>query len=359
MSQEADRDSKSEEPSEKKIADAHTEGNTAFSREMLNLGSLIGIFIALYAIINGTNIGVISSLRYMISSVAEVALNSPGNLFQFSQVALKPGAFLICFFSVLVIAFTMICSCAQSAPAPVMKRIAPKLERISPAKAIKRLLGSNGIFEFGKNLIKIVLIFTVCWAFLMPKATTLGSILQSASDTIPSTIFWYYIAIMSVIVFLYLPIAATDFMWTRWSWKKQLKMTRQEVKDELKNSDGNPLFRAYRRSKSFEISRQRTLSAVSRSTLLITNPTHFAIALRYVAGESAAPVVLAKGQDKLALRIRSIAETHNIPAHENKALARSLYKAVNVDQAIPTEFYRAVAEVIVMVSKTRAQHVIH
>ena len=150
-------------------------------------------------------------------------------------------------------------------------------------------------------------------------------------------------------------LVAADIVWSRVYWQRELRMTRQEVKDELKQADGDPIVKARLRSLARDRMRKRMMAAVPRATLVIANPTHFAVALRYVREEGGAPLVIAKGQDLIALKIREIADEHGIPVIEDKALARSLYKAVEVDKMIPPEFYKAVAEIVFYVIGRQAR----
>jgi flagellar biosynthesis protein FlhB len=141
-------------------------------------------------------------------------------------------------------------------------------------------------------------------------------------------------------------IVAADIVWTRVNWRQELRMTRQEIKDEHRQSEGDPLMKSRLRSLARDRARRRMMAAVPRATLVIVNPTHYAVALRYMRAEGGAPLVVAKGLDLIALKIREIAEEHDITVVEDKPLARSLYDAVEVDQMIPPEFYKAVAEII-------------
>ena len=141
-------------------------------------------------------------------------------------------------------------------------------------------------------------------------------------------------------------LAAADLVWSRLHWKRDLRMSRQDVKDEQKQMLGDPLVKARLRSLALERSRKRMMSAVPTATLIVANPTHYAIALRYVREEGGAPKVVAKGQDLIALKIREIAEANDIPVVEDKALARSMYDRVEVDMMIPPDFYRAIAEIV-------------
>ena len=141
-------------------------------------------------------------------------------------------------------------------------------------------------------------------------------------------------------------LVAADLVWSRLFWQRELRMTRQEVKDEMKQADGDPIVKARLRSLARDRARKRMIAAVPRATFVIANPTHYRRGLRYVKEEGGAPLVVAKGQDLIALKIREIAAEHGIPIIEDKLLARSLYKAVEVDKMIPPEFYKAVAEIV-------------
>ena len=148
-------------------------------------------------------------------------------------------------------------------------------------------------------------------------------------------------------------LVAADLAWSRFSWRRDLRMSRQEVKDELKQTEGDPLIKMRLRSLQRDRSRKRMMAAVPRATLVVANPTHYSVALRYVREEGGAPLVLAKGKDLIALKIRFIAEHNGIPIYEDKALARSLYDKVEVDRMIPPEFYKAVAGIILFLARAR------
>jgi flagellar biosynthetic protein FlhB len=155
----------------------------------------------------------------------------------------------------------------------------------------------------------------------------------------------------AAIIFAMTLIATADFFWTRFQWKTDLRMTKQEVKDEVKQSQGDPLVKARLRSIAQDRARRRMMNAVPTASLVIANPTHLSIALRYDAGKDAAPIVIAKGQDLIALRIREIAEENGVPVFQNVELARAMYGHVSIDQLIPPEFFKAVAELISIIRR--------
>ena len=167
--------------------------------------------------------------------------------------------------------------------------------------------------------------------------------------------FMRYALIFNVISIATFVLAVVDFFWTRHHWYSQLRMTKQEVKDEHKQSQGDPIIKARQRSIARDRARRRMISNVPRATLVITNPTHYAVALRYVREENEAPVVIAKGQDLVALKIRELARENNIPIFEDPPLARSMFAQVSVDSVIPSIFYKAVAELVHRVYAAKAQ----
>lgn len=171
---------------------------------------------------------------------------------------------------------------------------------------------------------------------------------------LPEMILNIAMRIVSAICIATIVLVAIDLAWARFHWRRELRMTKQEIKDEHKQAEGDPLIKARLRSLARDRSRQRMIASASRATLVIANPTHFAIALRYKREENAAPMVVAKGMDVIALKIREVAEQNRIPVIENKALARALYEAVQVDQVIPAEFFRPVAEIIYFLQSKQA-----
>ncbi len=163
------------------------------------------------------------------------------------------------------------------------------------------------------------------------------------------------IDVLKAILFVMAVIAGIDLVWSRYHWLQDLRMTKQEIKDEMKQAEGDPIIKARLRSLARDRMRKRMMAAVPKATLVIANPTHYAIALRYVRDQDSAPVVVAKGQDLIALKIREIAEANGIPVFEDVALARSMYKQVSVDSVIPSQFYQAVAEFVRIVYARKPQ----
>lgn len=208
--------------------------------------------------------------------------------------------------------------------------------------------------EFGKSIFKILIVSLIMYFTL--RGEYFASLDAMFSD--PQVIFVKLSSIVSKMVIVVMlstgVLAAVDVIWTRYHWYQQLKMTKQEVKDEYKQAQGDPIVKSRQRSVARDRARRRMINNVPRATLVIANPTHYAVALRYVREENDAPVVVAKGQDLIALKIREIAESNGIPVFEDPPLARSMFAQVSVDSVIPPAFYKAVAELVHRVYASRS-----
>jgi flagellar biosynthetic protein FlhB len=255
---------------------------------------------------------------------------------------------------VIITVFGLASSLLQNAPRLVLERIMPDLSRISPIGGWSRLFGSQGLVEFGKSLFKLTAVTSVVVVVLRSSEAKAFEAMYTDPVALPEMILNIAMRIVSAICIATIVLVAIDLAWARFHWRRELRMTKQEIKDEHKQAEGDPLIKARLRSLARDRSRQRMITSAARATLVIANPTHFAIALRYNREENPAPLVVAKGMDVIALKIRKVAEENRIPVIENKALARALYEAVQVDQVIPAEFFRPVAEIIYFLQSKQA-----
>jgi flagellar biosynthetic protein FlhB len=346
MAEAVDKDSKTEEATEKKVRDTIEQGKLPHSRETALLASFVAIlvFTVFYASKAVTDLGMFLSMflekpeAWPIDTGADVVA-----LYRIVLVEIgRPLAILL----VLLVVGGVGASVFQNLPQFVGERIRPQLSRISISQGWKRMFGMQGWVEFLKSLAKLGFV-TVVLAFVVaqdPRRLLSGMITNPfAFGMVMRSIA---IDILTAVVVVMAAIAAADLVWSRFSWRRDMRMSKQEVKDELKQSEGDPIVRSRIRSVARDRARRRMMTAVPKATLVVANPTHFAIALKYVREEDSAPVVLAKGQDLVALKIREIAEQHGIPVFEDVALARSMYKQVSVDSVIPSQFYQAVAELV-------------
>jgi flagellar biosynthetic protein FlhB len=341
-----DKDSKTELPTEKKIRDAVEKGNTPFSREITIFASTLAIYLFLVFFMESGVARMNETLRDFFEQPEAWNLKTGTDVIAiFRHLGWEAGAMMLPIL-VMMMLFGVASSVFQNLPSPVLERVRPQISRLSPVKGLGRLFGKQGLVEFGKSLIKILIVsIVVAIAMQGDYFATLDTMFAE-----PAMLVYMMTSdlnkVLLIILFATAIIAGIDFAWTRHHWFSQLMMTKQEIKEEMKQSQGDPIVKARMRSIQRDRARRRMMTAVPRATLVIANPTHFAVALRYVKEEGDAPVVVAKGQDLVALKIREIAEENQIPVFEDPPLARSMFAQVSVDSVIPPVFYKAVAELI-------------
>ena len=341
-----DHDEKTEEPTEKKLRDAAEKGDLPVSREAPLFAGLLATLVVCTLVLRDRAIDLADVLARLFEDPGRWALrNGADALLLFQVVAGAAGAFLLPIFIIFIVAGLAI-SFAQNMPSVVLSRIQPKLSKLSPMAGFGRLFGRRGFVEFAKGSAKLVIVGFIVFLLLRSERDTLTDALFAEPVGVPDRILGILIRLLSGVATAFVLLAALDMVWTRVGWRKRMRMSRHDLKEEMKQAEGSPLLKAKRRSLALDRSRRRMIADVPRATVVIANPTHYAIALRYIRHEGGAPTVIAKGQDLLALKIREIAAQNRIEIIENKLLARSMYDHVEVSQAIPTQFYKAVAEII-------------
>lgn len=354
MAGEEDRESKTEEATEKKTRDAIERGNVPYSREASISVSLFGILIAFAYVLGERTLQLSSTLARFLGQAHEWRIENIADAGQILGPTTLAGSLVVAPVVVILVVAGIFASVAQNPPQLAIERIKPKFSRISPMENWQRIFGRQGAIEFLKALFKLAIVGAVAIVFLRSTQADLVNALFLDPTQLPEHVRALTVRAVTTVAIATVALVAGDVVWTRLNWRQELRMTRQEVKDEHKQLDGDPLIKARQRSVARARTRQRMLSGVKRATFVITNPTHYAIAMRYVREENAAPVVVAKGLDLLALRIREIANENDIPIIEDKPLARALYDKVQVDQAIPVEFYKAVASVVYYIMSRKA-----
>ncbi|MGH6761680.1 MAG: flagellar biosynthesis protein FlhB [Phyllobacterium sp.] len=356
MSEAPDKDSKTEEATEKKVHDSIEKGNLPFSKEAPVFASMI-VFLLIatfFAMSIGGEISIF--LSELINRPEDWRLNSAEDAEQLFLIVSAAIASALLPVLLLVPLGGIAASVFQNAPKIVLERIRPQLSRISLAKGWDRIFGAAGRVEFLKSLFKFIASsLVVFFVFFKTNGLFVEATATEASQ-LPELIRATVAHLLAATAFAVTLLAVFDLAWSRIHWRQELRMTRQEIKDEHKQSEGDPVVKARLRSLGRDRARRRMMSAVPGATLIVANPTHFSVALRYVPMQDPAPVVVAKGQDILALKIREIAQQHGIPVFEDVPLARSLYKQVNVDQVIAPEFYKAVAELVRFVNSAQKIH---
>ena len=346
MADTPDQESKTQEPTEKKIRDALDQGKIPVSREASVFASMAALMVIQAFLIGQVVQDLLPTLKSLIDDPDGFRLSTAADAQNLlTVVGLQAMHFMLPLVLVLIV-FGLAASLLQNSPRLVLERIQPDFSRISPAKGWSRLFGTQGLVEFAKALFKLVTVSLVVGFVLRSSEARAFEAMYTDPVALPEMILTIAMRIVSAICIATIVLVAMDLAWARFHWRRELRMTRQELKDEHKQAEGDPLIKARLRSLARDRSRQRMIASASKATLVIANPTHFAVALRYERDENPAPLVLAKGMDAIALKIRAVAEENRIPVVENKALARALYEAVQVDQVIPPEFFRPVAEMI-------------
>jgi flagellar biosynthetic protein FlhB len=231
--------------------------------------------------------------------------------------------------------------------------LAPDLKKLNPISGIKRLVSLKSLVELVKSIFKIGFVGLIAYVILRGELVSIPSLIHM--EVIDTAAYMGEVAfkIAFFVCLGLIVLAAADFAYQRWQHQKDLMMTKQEIKEERKQSDGDPQVKSRIRSMQMEMAQRRMMEAIPSADVVITNPTHFAIAIKFDAKQMAAPQVVAKGADYMALRIREIAEEHNVPRVENKPLARALFRSAEIGDFIPEELYRAVAEVLAYVYRLK------
>lgn len=355
MAEQPDKESKTEEATEKKIRDSLDKGQVPHSREATVFASMLAILIAAVFFVSDNAVKLRYTLESFIDRPESFLLSNGADASAIMYVlAIECGKFIAPIVAVLAIA-GVAGGALQNQPQFVTNRIEPKLDRISIVKGWSRIFGVKGQVEFLKSVFKLSIVALAGYVALKSSYVDIFNALFMEPTATPKLMQDLSVRFLSAVVAATAVLVAADLAWSRFSWRRDLRMTRQEVKDEHKQVEGDPLVKMRLRSLQRDRSRRRMIAAVPKATLIIANPTHYSVALRYVREEGGAPVVVAKGKDLIALKIRFIAEQNGIPIYEDRSLARSLYASVEVDKMIPPEFYKAVAGVILFLAQRGRQ----
>lgn len=349
---------KTEDATPKKLTDARKDGQVAKSRELNNALSLLALFLTMKYCIGNLGMEFLETFRYVYNRIPEMITMVDGNISiqlfaaMTTEIIKKILLLLLPFFLVgVVVAFAA--DLIQVKWRPTSKPLQPKFNKLDPIKGFKRFFSKEKLMELFKSVIKLILVGYLAYStikdkfnvlFLLYDMTLLGAI-QAIGEIV--------IDLGVRISIFYLILGFADFLYQKFKFKEDMKMTKQEVKDEMKNSEGDPKIKGQQRRRMQEASRRRMMSALPQADVVITNPTHFAVALKYDTEVCPAPYVIAKGEDYLALKIKETAKEYNIPIEENKPLARMLYHNVDVGTAIPPELYQAVAEILAAIYKSK------
>jgi len=344
---------KTEVPTEKKRRESREEGQVAFSKELSSAALLAGIVLTLVA----TSPIILDAMRQLMSQIfrdlaqsEELSIDSiftlSGEILSIILPAFAPFAAVIIFVGILA-------SVLQVGVLFTFKAIAPKFNKISPLTGLKRLFSSQSLADFLKSMAKLIIVGFVGYLTYIDKITELNGLSVSTPESILIYNFTVVAEVAGKIVLALVAIAIFDYFYQRWHHEQQLMMTKQEVKDETKQTEGDPLLKARIRQIQREMSNARMMQEVPKADAVIVNPTHFSVAILYDRDVMTAPEVIAKGADHLALRMRTVARENNVPILERPELARDLYANVEIGDDIPERFYKAIAEILAFVYRLR------
>jgi flagellar biosynthetic protein FlhB len=340
-----DAEDRTEAASPQRIQKAREEGDVALSREAVHLASLAGAAMGLAML--GPQTGQ-ALMRASHDLFASVSARLPGEVAAELLWAAAPATFGVAGLAAVgALAATLL----QTGFLVSGKALVPNPSKISPLAGLGRLFGMHAVEEFARALIKLAVVGVALWAGA-GGLDDIAATLAGGPEALPGLISSRLGSLLSAALAATAGLAAVDMLWVRFRHARKLRMSRQELKDEMKEQEGDPHLRAHRRAVARKRSSRRTLSATATATVVVTNPTHYAVALAYERGKDAAPRIVAKGVDALAAKMRAVAAENDIPIVPNPPLARALYK-LDEDTTIPEEHFKAVAEIIAFVMKLR------
>lgn len=341
----AEPSQRTEQPTQKRLDDARAKGNVARFAEARHAAMFAGAAIATATTLGSMAAGLTPLLAafwgdaetFMLTAVSARSL--AGGVAADLAVALAPTL-------ALLVGAAIVAGLSGGRPTLAWERVRPKWSKLSPMAGFKRLFGMNGLVEFLKTVGKFAIIALAASYVVGPETTRVeaivGSDVAGLAATLATLVFRLLVAVTAVVLLL----AVLDVLYSRWSFQKRMMMTRQEVREEHKQTEASPEVRTRIREIRNARSRQRMMAAVPTATVVLMNPTHYAVALRYTHGKDAVPVCVAKGADDVAFRIRDVARANAVPVLENPPLARALFASIDIDEPVPTEHFAAVAEVI-------------
>ena len=345
---------KTEKPTAKKIRDARKKGNVAKSKEVVNVVTFLGI-IFVFSILSDF---IIRQLEELISMFLTMDISNSLNEDMIQPIMLK--TMLTLFMSFLPIGFIVmvlgvIGNIMQTGFLFSPEALKPKLDKLNPVTGFKNMFSMKALGTLFKSLAIIIFLGIIGFIFIKNNYYSIINIGNIYTPYLIPAIRELIVNLFKVIMVGLVVIGVADYGYQLYTYNKDMKMTKQEVKEEFKQMEGDQLVKAKIKQKQRQIASQRMMEAVPTATVILTNPTHLSIALRYEKGVDSAPVVVAKGADLVAMKIREIAKEHDIPIIENKPLARLMFKEVEINQEIPVDMYQMVAEVLTQVYKIKSK----
>jgi flagellar biosynthesis protein FlhB len=346
-----DSEERSYEPTQKRLDQAYKKGDVVKSAEINTWFVLFGLALGVMITAVPATHALTKALTPFLAHGYQLSLDQTGFMPMGRQtfIAILAALALPLGFAVIL---ALLGAFGQGRMVWTTEPLAPKFSRLSPMAGFKRIFGAQSWIQFIKGLVKIVIIGALCVGILWSEHDRLESMSRMDVLMILPVTQKLAIKLLIGVLALFSVVAALDYIYQRMSWLKRNRMTQKEIKEEYKESEGNPEIKAKIKQIRYARSRKRMMANVPTATVVITNPTHFAVALKYEAGMQA-PVCVAKGVDSLALRIRTLATENRVAIVENRPLARALHASAEIDEEIPVEHYKAVAEVVGYITRLK------
>ena len=349
-----DQSQKTEDPTDRKLSKAREKGQTGSSTEIKNWAILLGgtVLVGLMApwMMRG-----VTDMSYIFIEKPEAIPVEYGSIVPlFVEILIKMLLYLAPFFIVLIV-LALAANIGQSGLLYAPTKIIPDFKKISPLAGFKRMFSMRSVVEFLKGIFKLGVVTTVSYLMAIPLLAEIPVMPDFSLAAMMDELYVVSLAIAGGALIVMTVVSAIDLMYQKFEFTKSMRMSRQDIKDEYKDTEGDPHVKARIRKLRAERAQKRMMANVPEADVVITNPTHYAIALSYKMDDMQAPRLVAKGVDSLALRIREVAEENDVPIVENPPLARALYASVELDEEIPIEHYQAVAEVIGYVMKLKGK----
>jgi flagellar biosynthetic protein FlhB len=344
---------KTEKATAKKRSDERKKGNVLQSKDITTVATLIASFYIMRAFMGTFFEEFVKFFDDMFALVVSLESAGPQDLMAMFYNLAATFALIILPPLLLISLVPIIATLAQTRGVFSTESLKFKFSRLNPIQGIQKLFSLRSIVELIKSLLKVVVILAILYNQVLGTVGFLPAIIDMEPMEAVAYAGETIMSILLTVGMAFVAIAAVDFFYQRYEFEKNLKMTKQEVKDEFKQMEGDPKIKGARRRKQMEMAQARMMKNVQDADVVVRNPTHYAVALRYKIDEDAAPVVLAKGIDHVAARIVEEAEKHGVALVENPPLARGLYKAAEIDEAIPAEFFQPVAELLAWLFSTK------
>lgn len=341
---------KTEDPTGRQLSKAKEEGNVAKSKELPAALTLVAVTFFFFFFYGSYLMTEMARLTREILSMTNYKMDAQ-SIHELMVFCVKEAAVMLTPYFVLVLVISIAANIIQVGFLLTPKALQMKLDRIDPIKGAGKFFSKKSLVELLKSLFKIFAISYLAYLVVKGKLDTFIALADMDFYDILEFFALVLFEIMWKIALMVLIMAILDFMYQKWQYKQDLKMTKHQVKEERKQMEGDPQVKSRIRRIQRDMARQRMMQDVPQSDVVVTNPTHYAVALRYSPGQDRAPIVLAKGQRLVALRIRELAKEHGVLIHEDPPIARSLFKTVDIGEEIPENLYKAVAEILALVDK--------